>query len=437
VDSPPQALGLAILVVSFVALLVLGTPIGFVIGIASVLAAFALGYDGVLLSVARDLGNGVDNFALLAIPFFILAGDLMGAGGLARRLIDLAAALVGHLRGGLGLVNTLTCMLFGAISGSSAAAVSSIGSTMIPEMQRKGYPRDFSIAVTVSSATTGLLIPPSNVMIVYAVVASNVSVGALFMAGVVPGLVVGGALMAACLLTSIRHDYGGLRDADAPPLLQSALRAGPSLLLIVFVLGGILGGVFTATEASAVAVLWAFLLGVVFYREIPVRTLPHIFITSARTTGIVMFLVATSQVMSRILTQEQVPQAVSDALLGLSSDPLVILVTINVILLVVGTFMDMTPAVLVFTPIFLPVAVSVGMDPIHFGILMIANLCIGLCTPPVGTCLFLGCSVGRSDVLSVSRALVPFYIAMIAALMIITYVPAASLWLPRLLGLTG
>jgi tripartite ATP-independent transporter DctM subunit len=213
------------------------------------------------------------------------------------------------------------------------------------------------------------------------------------------------------------------------------VRALPSLLLIVFVLGGILGGVFTATEASAVAVLWAFLLGVVFYREIPVAALPGIVLGSARTTGIVMFLVAASQVMSRILTQEQVPQAVSDALLGLSDNPLVILLTINLILLVVGTFMDMTPAVLVFTPIFLPVAVSIGLDPLHFGILLIANLCIGLCTPPVGTCLFLGCSVGKSDVLSVSRSMIPFYIAMFAALAVITYVPAVSLWLPRLLGL--
>ena len=435
--DPTQAVGLAILVVSFAALLVLGTPIGFVIGLSSVLAALGLGYTDVLMSVARDLGNGLDNFALLAVPFFVLAGDLMGAGGLARRLIDLASAVVGRMPGGLSLVNTLTCMLFGAISGSSAAAVSSVGSTMIPEMQRAGYPRDFSISVTVASATTGLLIPPSNVMIVYAVVASNVSVGALFMAGVAPGVLVGLAIMAACLVLSVRGGFGRAAAGSTPPLFRSAVRALPSLLLIVFVLGGILGGIFTATEASAVAVLWAFLLGVVFYREIPVGTLPGIIVASARTTGIVMFLVAASQVMSRILTQEQVPQAVSDALLGLSDNPLVILLTINLILLIVGTFMDMTPAVLVFTPIFLPVAISLGLDPLHFGILLIANLCIGLCTPPVGTVLFLGCSVGKSDVLSVSRALLPFYAAMFLALLVITYVPALSLWLPRLLGLVS
>jgi tripartite ATP-independent transporter DctM subunit len=428
-----MSVGLAILIVVFVALLLLETPIAFVIGIASVLAAFALGYEQVLVSVARDLGNGLDNFALLAIPFFILAGDLMGAGGLARRLIDLAAAIVGRFKGGLALVNTLTCMLFGAISGSAAAAVSSIGSTLIPEMNRKGYPKDFNIAVTVSAATTGLLIPPSNVMIVYAVVASNVSIGALFMAGIVPGVLVGLMLMAVCLILSRARGYGATATAS-PPLLRSAARAFPSLLLIVFVLGGILGGIFTATEASAVAVLWAFLLSVVFYREIPLLALPGVLLRSARTTGIVMLLVAASQVMSRILTQEQVPQVVSHALLALSQNPLLILLTINLILLIVGTVMDMTPAILVFTPIFLPVAISLGLDPVHFGIVLIANLCIGLCTPPVGTCLFLGCSVGKSNIVAVSRAMLPFYAAMVLALLLITYVPSFSLWLPKAIG---
>ena len=436
-DAAAQTLGLVILVVTFGALLLLGTPIGFVIGLASIFAALTLGYPDVFMSVARDMGNGIDNFALLAIPFFILAGDLMGAGGLARRLIDLASALIGARRGGLALVNTLTCMLFGAISGSSAAAVSSIGSTMIPEMRRDGYPRDFSIAVTAAAATTGLLIPPSNVMIVYAVVASSVSVGALFMAGIIPGAVVGLGLMATALLISTRHGHGGVASEGVPARGRAIWRAVPSLLLIVFVLGGILGGIFTATEASAVAVLWAFLLGVVFYREIPLAAIPRIVLGSARTTGIVMFLVGASQVMSRILTQEQVPQAVSDALLGLSDNPLLILLTINLILLVVGTFMDMTPAVLVFTPIFLPVAISLGLDPLHFGVVLIANLCIGLCTPPVGTVLFLGCSVGQSNVMAVSRALIPFYVAMVATLLLITYVPGLSLWLPRLLGLVS
>lgn len=432
-----MTVGLAVLLAMFIVLMLLDTPIAFVIGISTVTAAWALGYGDVLLSSARDLGNGVDNFALLAIPFFILAGDLMGAGGLARRLIDFAAVFLGRFKGGLAMVNTLTCMLFGAISGSAAAAVSSVGGTLIPEMNRKGYDKNFNIAITASAATTGLLIPPSNVMIVYAVVASNISISALFLAGVFPGIVMGLLIMAVGVLVSRRNGYGGGAEQMPAANRRSAWvhtwRALPSLLLVIFVLGGILSGWFTPTEASAVAVLWAFLLAVVVYREVPIKALPRLMIGSARTTGIVMLLVAVSQMMSALLTEEQVPRVVSEALLGLSSNPLMILITINAILLVVGFFMDMTPAVLVFTPILLPVAVNLGLDPVHFGIIMIANLCIGLCTPPVGTCLFLGCSVGHSNIARVSRAMLPFYGAMVIGLILITGWPALSLWLPKLL----
>jgi len=430
--------GLAVLLSAFVALMLLNTPIAFVIGIATVLAAWALGYSDVLVSVARDMGNGLDSFALLAIPFFILAGDLMGAGGLAGRLIDFAAVFLGRFRGGLAMVNTLTCMLFGAISGSAAAAVSSVGGTLIPEMNRKGYDKDFNIALTATAATTGLLIPPSNVMIVYAVVASNVSISALFVAGVMPGIVFGLLIMGVALVVSRKKGYGGDHEQIDGQVRRSALvttwRALPSLLLVVFVLGGILSGWFTPTEASAVAVLWAFILAVVVYREVPIGALPKIAIGSARTTGIVMLLVAVSQAMSGLLTEEQVPRYVSEALLGFSSNPIMILLTINIILLIVGTFMDMTPAVLVFTPIFLPVAVGIGLDPVHFGMILIANLCIGLCPPPVGTCLFLGCSVGKSNIARVSVAMLPFYAAMFIGLILITYWPALSLWLPKMLG---
>jgi tripartite ATP-independent transporter DctM subunit len=306
-------------------------------------------------------------------------------------------------------------------------------------MNRKGYDRDFNIALTASAATTGMLIPPSNVMIVYAVVASNVSIGALFLAGVFPGVLTGLFIMLAAVLVSRRKGYGGgdavvETEVVRRPWWQVAWRALPSLALVFFVLGGILGGWFTPTEASAVAVLWAFLLAVVCYREVPLRVLPKLILGSARTTGIVMLLVAVSTVMSGLLTKEQMPQAVADALLGLSSNPWMILLTINVILLAVGVFMDMTPAVLVFTPIFLPVAEGIGIDPVHFGIILIANLCIGLCTPPVGSCLFLGCSVGHSKIDRVSRAMVPFFVAMVAALALITWFPQLSLWLPRLFG---
>jgi len=429
---------LAILIMLFVALLSLRVPIAFVLGMVTVVTAVALDYDNIPLSAASDLSNGIDSFSLLAIPFFILAGELMGSGGLARRLIDLATAIVGRLPGGLAAVNTVTCMLFGAISGSSVAAVSSIGGTLIPEMNRKGYDRDFNIAVTASAATTGLLIPPSNIMIVYALVAGNVSVAALFMAGILPGVLVGLGIMSVALVICLKCGYGKQGESmleSYPALLPSVGRALPALLLVLIVLGGILSGTFTATEASAIAVLWAFILGVICYREIQFAELSGIILRAARTTAVVLFLVACSYAMSRLLTQEQVPQQVSAGLLSLSQNPIVILLIMNVILLMVGVFMDMTPAVLIFTPIFLPIAITLGIDPTHFGIILIANLCIGLLTPPVGTCLFVGAGVGRSDIVSVSKAMLPFYVVMVLALLVITYWSPLSMTLPRILGL--
>jgi tripartite ATP-independent transporter DctM subunit len=429
---------LAILIVLFAALLCLRVPIAFVLGMVTVVTAVALDYDNIPLSAASDLSNGIDSFSLLAIPFFILAGELMGSGGLARRLIDLATAIVGRLPGGLAAVNTVTCMLFGAISGSSVAAVSSIGGTLIPEMNRKGYDRDFNIAVTASAATTGLLIPPSNIMIVYALVAGNVSVAALFMAGILPGVLVGLGIMIVALVICVKRGYGKQGESvleSYPSLFSSMWRAFPALLLVFIVLGGILSGTFTATEASAIAVLWAFILGVICYREIKFAELSGIILRAARTTAVVLFLVACSYAMSRLLTQEQVPQQVSEGLLSLSQNPIVILLIMNLILLMVGVFMDMTPAVLIFTPIFLPIAITLGIDPTHFGIILIANLCIGLLTPPVGTCLFVGAGVGKSDIMSVSKAMLPFYVVMVLALLVITYWSPLSMTLPRMLGL--
>ena len=420
------------LLIGFITLLALNVPVAICLGLAAVLAVAAIGDVPTAYLVAQRTATGIASFPLLAIPFFILSGLIMGEGGMARRLIAFAAALVGGLPGGLAYVNTLTCMLFGAVSGSAAAAVSSIGSFMIPQMVEQGYRREFSVALTSTSATTGLLIPPSNIMIVYAVVAGNVSVAALFLAGVVPGVLMGGAIMLAAAFYNYRE---GLETrVQAPPLLPSLGAAVPSLLLIVIVLGGILGGIFSATEASAIAVAYALLLGVVIYREIPVRRLPNIFLRSAKTTSVVMLLVGTSQAISWALSYEQVPQTASAALLGLSDKWLVILLVINVLLLAVGTVMDMTPAVLVFTPILLPAVLALGIDPVHFGIIMIANLCIGLCTPPVGTCLFLGCSVGRTTIARVVPAAVPFFLAMALAMLLITYIPELSLWLPRQLG---
>ncbi len=440
----------AILLVVFAGLMLLNVPIAFCIGIATVATIATLGDVPTGYVVAQRLSTGISSFPLLAIPFFVLSGVLMGDGGMARRLMEFASSLVGRFPGGLAYVNTLSCMLFGAVSGSAAAAVSSIGGFMIPQMEEKGYKREFAVALTVTSATTGLLIPPSNIMIVFAVVSGNVSVAALFLAGVIPGLLVGLALMAASFVTlhflappaarAAAREAAAKAKADAqstssPSIFGAFGRALPSLLLVVVVLGGILGGLFSATEASAIAVAYCFVLGTFFYKEVKLSALPDIFLRAAKTTSVVMILVGASQAMSWVLAFEQIPQLVSDAMLTLSANPLMVLLLINVLLLVVGTFMDMTPAVLIFTPIFLPVVIGLGMDPVHFGVLIITNLCIGLCTPPVGTCLFLGCGVGNTTIARVVPSAIPFFIAMLIALLAITYIPALSLFLPRLLNL--
>ena len=428
-----------ILLVSFTVLLVMNAPVAVAIAVSSMLAILANGSDAGY-TVAQRMANGVDSFPLLAIPFFVFSGFLMGRGGLARRLIDFAALALARLPCGLGYVNTLTCMLFGSISGSAAAAVSSIGGFMIPEMNRKGYDRDTNVAVTVTSATTGLLIPPSNAMIVYSVAAGSVSVAAIFMAGILPGLLVGLCLMCASALLSLLQGYGRANPAAAKETVKihplvACWRAMPSLLLLVIVMGGILKGIFTATEAAAVAVAYTFLLSVVFYREIPLRDLPGICLQTGITTSVVMILIGASSAMSWILTMANIPQLVADTLLGLSSNRYVILLMINLLLLSVGVFMDMTPALLIFTPILLPVVRGLGFSDVHFGIIMIANLCIGICTPPVGTCLFIGCGVGKTSMTSVTMKVVPYVIAMLIALMLITYVPWFSLAIPDALGM--
>ena len=418
-----------VLVFIFVLLLVMNVPIAVSIAMAAFVAILAEGIDPSVM-LATKMANGVNSFALLAIPFFILSGHLMGRGGMARRLIDFANSLVGMLPGGLAYVNTLTCMLFGSISGSAAAAVSSVGGFMIPEMNRKGYNREFNVAVTTTAATTGLLIPPSNVMIVYSVAAGSVSIAAMFMAGVLPGILTGLCIMVVCGYFAYRNKYKPEPRVPFGDALISFKRAILSLMLIIIVIGGILKGIFTPTEAAAIAVLYSFILSVIVYRQINLREIPEIFKQTGITTAIVMLLIGASSGMSWIMTMANIPQAVSNALLNLSDNPIVILLTINMLLLFVGTFMDMTPAVLIFVPIFLPVAQSLGMHEVHFGIMMIANLCIGLCTPPVGTCLFIGCGVGKTTIAKVTRTMLPFFAAMIIALMAITYLPKLSLWLP-------
>ncbi len=443
---------IVLLVVSFLALLCLNVPVAVAIGLCTMLVMLTMSDISAPLVMAQRMSNANASFTLLAIPFFIMAGIFMGEGGMSRRLIDFATLMVGRFQGGLAYVSTLTCMLFGAISGSATAAVSSIGGMMIPAMQRKGFDRDYSVAVTTTAATTGLLIPPSNVMIVYAVVSGNVSVAAMFMAGVLPGILVGLLIMIACWLTvasalqstpsadSTQGSAGAVPTSfTAPEKLQASkvlLGAMPSMLLIVVVMSGILGGVFSATEASAIAVLYAFVMSVFYYREVKLSDLPSICLRTGVMTSVVFLLISTSQAMSWALANQQIPQTVASMMLGISDNPIVILLLINIALLFVGTFMDMTPAVLIFTPIFLPVAEKLGMHPVHFGVMMVANLCIGLCTPPVGTCLFVGCSVGKTSIAAVTRAMMPFFVAMLVALMLTTYWPALSMWIPQLLNLT-
>ena len=418
-----------ILIIIFVLLLVMDVPIAVAIAMATFVAILAEGPDPTLV-VAASMTNGVNKFVLLAIPFFILSGHLMGRGGMATRLIDFASTLVGFFPGGLAYVNTLTCMLFGSISGSAAAAVSSVGGFMIPEMNRKGYDRDFNVAVTTTAATTGLLIPPSNIMIIYSVAAGSVSISAMFMAGILPGVVSGLFIMLVCGGFAYAKNYPREPRASFQEIMVGFKRAFWSLFLIVIVIGGILAGIFTATEAAAIAVVYAFVLAVMVYREVKLSDLPDLLLQTGLTTAIVMMLIGASSALSWIMTIANIPQTVSAALLGLSDNPILILLTINLLLLCVGTFMDMAPAVLIFTPIFLPVVVSLGMHEVHFGIMMIANLCIGLCTPPVGTCLFIGCGVGKTTIASVTKTMLPFFLSMVCALLVITYVPAVSLWLP-------
>ncbi len=432
-----DAIALLVLILSFVMLLVLNVPVGFCMGVATLLGLIILmDFSATVLIIAQQMATGIDSFALLAIPFFILSGLFMGRGGIARRLIDFANVLVGRFRGGLAFVDILTCMLFGSISGSASAAVSSVGGFMVPLMNKMGYNREFNASISITAATTGLLIPPSNVMIVYSLATGgSVSIAAIFMAGIIPGILVGLALMTVAGVIAAKHNYG---KGETFALSEGVLRffkAIPALLLIVIVLGGILGGIFTATEASAIAVIYSFVLSVFVYKEVRLREIPEILLHAAITTAVVMLLIATSMAMSWFLARQNVPQDVSAFLLGLSDNKFVVLLIINALLLAVGTFMDMTPAVLIFTPIFLPIVKTFGMSPLHFGIIMIMNLCIGLCTPPVGTCLFLGCGIAETTVTKIMRHILPFFVAMIVVLLICTYVPALSLTLPKWLGL--
>ncbi|MEM1122344.1 MAG: TRAP transporter large permease [Bacteroidota bacterium] len=423
-----------ILVISFIILLGIGVPIAWSIGLSSLFTMLvSIPAIPTFTTIAQRMATGLDSFSLLAIPFFILAGQIMNRGGIAKRLIAFARTLVGALPGGLAHVNIVAAMLFGAIAGSAVAAASAIGSFMTDEMEKEGYSREFSAAVNIASSTTGLTIPPSNVLIVYSLASGGVSIAALFLAGYIPGILTGLFLMIVSAVWAKRKGFPTGKRSSIKEIFSTLVDAFPSLLLLVVVIGGIVAGIFTATEASAVAVLYCLLL-TWFYKEISLKELPKVFLGSVGTTAIVMLLIGTSMSMSWIMAYENIPQNITAALLSVSDSKILVLLIINLILLFVGVFMDMTPAVLIFTPIFLPVVTELGMDPTHFGIVMVLNLCIGLCTPPVGSVLFVGVGIAGTTIQKVVRPLLPLFIAMLVALMLVTYVPELSLWLPRLFG---
>lgn len=425
-----------ILVLSFLIFLSLRVPIAWAIGLAGLFTLLvSMPFLPSVTTMAQRMATSLDSFTLTAIPFFILAGQIMNRGGIAVRLINFAKAIVGPLPGGLAFVNIISCMLFGAISGSAVAAASAIGGFMNPMMEKEGYSKPFSAAINITSATTGLIIPPSNVLIVYSLASGGVSIAALFIAGYMPGILLGVALMLVAAVYSIIKKYPTDKLVSVKEFFKRFIAAFPSLMLLVVVIGGIVAGIFTATEASAIAVVYTLVLGFA-YKEIKLKDIAPILLETTKTSAIVLLLVATSIAMSWVMSYENIPQEISDALLSISDNPIVILILINLILLFVGVFMDMTPAVLIFTPIFLPIVTSLGMDPIHFGIIMILNLCIGLCTPPVGSVLFVGCSVAQLKIQQVVKPLIPLFVVMIIVLLIITYFPSITLWLPGVFDLT-
>lgn len=424
-----------IILITLIIMLIAGVPIAVALGVSSVCAILPImDFDVAVLTGAQRIFSDISVFSLLAIPFFILAGNIMNKGGIAIRIINLAKVITGRTPGALAQTNILANMLFGAISGSGTAAASAMGSIIGPIEKEEGYDPSFSAAVNVATAPTGLLIPPSNVMITFSLVSGGASVAALFMAGYIPGILWGLACMAVVYFMAKKRGYRSTAKYTAAEAFKIFLQALPCLLLIIIVIGGIIAGVFTATEGSVVAVVYSLILSLVFYKSIKLKDLPKIFIESAEMTGIIIFLIGVSGIMSWVMAFTNIPEAVSAGMLAISSSKIVILLLINIILLVVGTFMDMTPAVLIFTPIFLPICEALGMNMIHFGIMMIFNLCIGTITPPVGTTLFVGVKVGGVKIETVIRQLLVYFAAIFIVLLLVTYIPQLSLWLPSLMG---
>ena len=423
-----------VLLGSFVLLMVLGMPIAYALGLSALIGA--LWIDLPLDAVMIQLAAGVNKFSLLAIPFFVLAGAIMAEGGMAHRLVAFAGVMVGFVRGGLSLVNILASTFFGAISGSSVADTASVGTVLIPEMEKQGYPRAFATAVTVSGSVQAILIPPSHNAVIYSLAAGGtVSIAALFMAGVLPGLLMGLTLAALCLVIAKKKNYPKGQVVPLRQALKICVEALWGMMTMVIILGGILSGVFTANESASIAVVWAFCVTMFVYRDYKWGDLPRLVHRTVKTVTIVMILIGFAASFGYLMTLMQIPLKVTTFFTSLSDNRYVILMLINVMLLLLGTLMDMAPLILILTPILLPVVQAMGVDPVHFGMIMMVNLGMGLITPPVGSVLFVGSAVAKLKIGVVARAMTPFFVALFVVLMMVTYVPWLSLWLPRLLGL--
>jgi tripartite ATP-independent transporter DctM subunit len=424
----------SVLIGSFVVLMLLGMPVAYALGMAALLGA--LWIDLPLDAVMIQMASGVNKFSLLAIPCFVLAGAIMAEGGMSRRLVAFAGVLIGFVRGGLSLVNILASTFFGAISGSSVADTASIGSVLIPEMEKNGYPRPFATAVTVSGSVQAILIPPSHNAVIYSMAAGGtVSVAALFMAGVLPGLLLGLSLALYCLYVARRENYPKGRVIPLKEALKICVDALWGLATMGIILGGILSGVFTATESASIAVLWAFFVTMFIYRDYKWKDLPKLMHRTVKTVTIVMILIGFAASFGYIMTLMMIPLKITALFTALSSEPWVILLCVNIMLLALGTLMDMAPLILILTPILLPVMKTIGVDPVHFGMIMMVNLGIGLITPPVGAVLFVGSAVAKLKIEQVVKAMKPFFVILLFVLLLVTYVPQISLWLPRSMGL--
>ncbi|MCW0976727.1 TRAP transporter large permease [Pantoea agglomerans] len=422
-----------ILIGSLLVLLMVGFPVAFAVGLSAFIGAWWI--DLPLEAVVIQVTNGINKFSLLTIPFFILAGAIMAEGGIARRLVNFAYIFVGFIRGGLSLVNIVASTFFGAISGSSVADTASIGSVMIPQMEEKGYPRDFAAAVTASGSVQAVLTPPSHNSVIYSLATGGmVTISSLFVAGIFPGLLLGGCLMVMCLGFAHKRGYPKGERIPFRQALKIFFDAFWGLFTVVIIMGGILSGIFTASESAAIACIWAFFVTMFIYRDFKWNQLHILLFRTIKTVTIVMVLIAFAAGFGAVMTFMQLPTIITEAFTSLSDNKYVILMCINILLLVVGTLMDMAPLILILTPVLLPVATALGVDPVHFGMIMLTNLGIGLITPPVGTVLFVASAVSKQKIEQVVRAMLPFYGMLFIVLMLITYIPAISLWLPRLMG---